>query len=454
MHGVNFDVLERRDPSLYGGLSLTELEVKIKRWARELGLEARFFQSNSEGEFVEHLHRLPELADAAIVNAGAWTHYSRAIADALELAAVPAVEVHLSDVESREDWRKLSVFDGIVLAKISGKGPDGYREALEVLAGELGTDDGLMRGRGDRLAGLVAERELDPLLVTHLVNVRYLTGFGGTNGACICGADAAALPDRLPLHRAGGAGGRGLGGRHGRRRLACRARRAPGGKVGFEDDHLSVRTHGKLAGAAGRGGRAGRRGRAGRGAAAGQGRAGAEGDRRGGAARRRGLRLDAGARPGRPQRARGGPGGGGEDPRARRRAVVSADRRRRPQRGAAARRARRARDRQRGAGRLRHGGAARRLLLGLHSHVRDRRAGREGREVYELVREAQAAGARGDRAPERTARAVDAVPRELINEAGHGRSLRPRPGPWGRAGGARGAAAWRAPRTPCRRATS
>src|SRR3954452_18583846 len=140
MHGVNFDVLERRDPSLYGGLSLTELEVGIKRAARELDLEARFFQTNAEGEFVEHLHRLPELADAALINAGAWTHYSWAISDALDATGMPAVEVHLSDVESREDWRKLSVFDGLVLAKISGKGPDGYREALEVLARELGAE--------------------------------------------------------------------------------------------------------------------------------------------------------------------------------------------------------------------------------------------------------------------------------------------------------------------------
>jgi 3-dehydroquinate dehydratase-2 len=137
MHGVNFDVLERRDPEVYGGLSLTELEYRIKHWARDLDLEARFFQSNSEGEFVEHLHRLPEMSDAALINAGAWTHYSWAIGDALELTGLPAVEVHLSDVESREDFRRISVFDGMVLAKISGKGPDGYREALEILAGEL-----------------------------------------------------------------------------------------------------------------------------------------------------------------------------------------------------------------------------------------------------------------------------------------------------------------------------
>jgi len=138
LHGVNFDILDRRDPDVYGGLSLRDLETKVERWARELGLETIFFQTNSEGEFVEYLHRLPELADSALVNAGAWSHYSRAIADALDVARLPAVEVHLSDVESRDEWRRLSVFDGLVLAKIAGKGPDGYRDALELLARELG----------------------------------------------------------------------------------------------------------------------------------------------------------------------------------------------------------------------------------------------------------------------------------------------------------------------------
>jgi 3-dehydroquinate dehydratase-2 len=139
LHGVNFDILERRDPAVYGGLSLAELERKVGGWARELDLEAIFFQTNSEGEFVEYLHRVPELADATLVNAGAWSHYSRAIADALDVTNLPAVEVHLSDVESRDEWRRLSVFDGLVLAKISGKGPDGYREALELLAAKLCT---------------------------------------------------------------------------------------------------------------------------------------------------------------------------------------------------------------------------------------------------------------------------------------------------------------------------
>jgi 3-dehydroquinate dehydratase-2 len=142
MHGVNFDVLERRDASIYGGISLDGLERRIAGFAADLGLEATFFQTNSEGEFVEHLHRVPDVADALLVNAGAWTHYSRAIADALEVTRLPAVEVHLSDVESRDDWRRDSVFDGLVLAKVSGKGPDGYREALERIAAELGVSGG------------------------------------------------------------------------------------------------------------------------------------------------------------------------------------------------------------------------------------------------------------------------------------------------------------------------
>ncbi len=138
LHGVNFDILDRRDPAIYGGLSLRELETKIEDWGRALGLETIFFQTNAEGEFVEYLHRLPDTADGALINAGAWTHYSRAIADALQVSGLPAVEVHLSEVESREDWRRVSVFDGLVISKISGLGPEGYREALAALADKLG----------------------------------------------------------------------------------------------------------------------------------------------------------------------------------------------------------------------------------------------------------------------------------------------------------------------------
>ncbi len=138
LHGVNLDTLGRRDPEVYGSFTLAELETRVGRWARELGLLPTFFQTNHEGEFVEYLHRLPERADAAIINAGAWTHYSWAIRDALEVAEVPSVEVHISSVEDREDWRAVSVFDGIVANKISGEGADGYRRALEIVKAELG----------------------------------------------------------------------------------------------------------------------------------------------------------------------------------------------------------------------------------------------------------------------------------------------------------------------------
>lgn len=137
MHGVNLDQLGRRDPSHYGGVTLEQLELQISDAARELGLQTRFFQTNHEGEFVEHLHRLEGLADAIVLNPGAWTHYSYAIRDALELAGLPAVEVHLSDVDSREPWRRQSVISELCFARVAGKGPGGYREALEHVRAEL-----------------------------------------------------------------------------------------------------------------------------------------------------------------------------------------------------------------------------------------------------------------------------------------------------------------------------
>jgi len=133
LHGVNLDMLGGRDPEHYGRITLAELEVKVMRFARELGLEASFFHTNHEGEFVEHLHRLPEIGDAALLNPGAWTHYSYALRDALEIAGLPAVEVHISDITSREEWRRHSVLEGLVIGRVFGKGPDGYREGLEML---------------------------------------------------------------------------------------------------------------------------------------------------------------------------------------------------------------------------------------------------------------------------------------------------------------------------------
>jgi 3-dehydroquinate dehydratase-2 len=133
LNGVNLDVLERRDPALYGGISLNDLETQIYAWAKELGCTARCRQTNSEGEYVDWCHDALGWADGVIVNPGAWTHYSYAIRDALELLAVPFVEVHLSDIESREEWRRNSVIGDLAAKRVLGQGPDGYREALTFL---------------------------------------------------------------------------------------------------------------------------------------------------------------------------------------------------------------------------------------------------------------------------------------------------------------------------------
>jgi 3-dehydroquinate dehydratase-2 len=133
LNGVNLDVLDRRDATMYGGLSLSELETKIYAWARELGATARCRQTNNEGQYVEWCHEALEWADGLIVNPGAWTHYSYAIRDALEIFPREVVEVHLSNIAEREDWRRNSVIAPLAAARILGKGPDGYREALEFL---------------------------------------------------------------------------------------------------------------------------------------------------------------------------------------------------------------------------------------------------------------------------------------------------------------------------------
>jgi 3-dehydroquinate dehydratase II len=137
LHGVNLDMLGERPSEHYGKVTLEELEVRIKRFARELQLEVRFFHTNHEGDFVEHVHRLHGMTDGVLLNPGAWTHYSYAIRDALEIAALPAVEVHLSDVFAREEWRRNSVLAGLVVGTVAGKGPNGYREGLEILKREF-----------------------------------------------------------------------------------------------------------------------------------------------------------------------------------------------------------------------------------------------------------------------------------------------------------------------------
>ena len=137
LNGPNLDVLHRRDPSLYGGISLHELESRIYAWAAALGLSARCEQTNHEGRALDLLHEALDWAGGLVINPGAWTHYSYALRDAVELFTVPVVEVHLSNIEAREDFRKHSVIADLATFRVLGKGPDGYREALELVAGTV-----------------------------------------------------------------------------------------------------------------------------------------------------------------------------------------------------------------------------------------------------------------------------------------------------------------------------
>jgi 3-dehydroquinate dehydratase-2 len=130
LHGVNLGALDRRPAQHYGGLTFSALEQRIEGFARELELEPHFFHTNYEGAFVEELHKSPDYCDALLLNPGAWTHYAWALRDAVEVAGLPAVEVHLSDVEHREPFRRVSVLTDVVIAKVSGQGVEGYRDGL------------------------------------------------------------------------------------------------------------------------------------------------------------------------------------------------------------------------------------------------------------------------------------------------------------------------------------
>jgi 3-dehydroquinate dehydratase II len=134
LNGVNLNMLGQRDPELYGSLTLHQLETQIYEWASQLNLSARCWQTNSEGAYVDMIHEARSGADALVVNPGAWTHYSYAIRDALEIFTDPIVEVHLSPIEQREQWRRNSVIADVVSHRITGQGAEGYHQAFLYLA--------------------------------------------------------------------------------------------------------------------------------------------------------------------------------------------------------------------------------------------------------------------------------------------------------------------------------
>lgn len=135
VHGPNLNLLGEREPSIYGTITLAQLDEMLREHGEELGLEIRTFQSNHEGALIDELHASRKWMQALVINAGAYTHTSYAIRDAIAAVGVPAYEVHLSDLSAREPWRQVSVIADVCVAKIMGKGVGSYLEALERIAG-------------------------------------------------------------------------------------------------------------------------------------------------------------------------------------------------------------------------------------------------------------------------------------------------------------------------------
>jgi len=134
LHGPNLNLLGEREPQLYGRTTLAELDARIAARAGELGLTVRCYQSNHEGSLIDFIQQERKWAQGLVINAGALTHYSWALRDAVAATGLPCIEVHISDVSRRETWRQFSVFEDVRKGLVAGKGVGSYLEALELLA--------------------------------------------------------------------------------------------------------------------------------------------------------------------------------------------------------------------------------------------------------------------------------------------------------------------------------
>jgi 3-dehydroquinate dehydratase-2 len=141
LHGVNLDQFGRRDPGQYGTITLAGIDARLRELGAELGADVDCYQTNLEGEMCERIHRaLDDGTEAVVINAGAWTHYSYAIRDALAILRVPIVEVHMSNVHAREPFREHSVFHGVARGQIAGFGLDSYLLGLRAAVSASATD--------------------------------------------------------------------------------------------------------------------------------------------------------------------------------------------------------------------------------------------------------------------------------------------------------------------------
>jgi 3-dehydroquinate dehydratase-2 len=137
LHGPNLNLLGRREPGVYGRVTLAEIDGRLQAYAAELGIEIRTFQSNQEGALIDAVHAAASWADGLVINAGAYSHTSYALRDAIAAVGLPSVEVHLSNVHAREPFRQTSVIAPVCLGQISGFGWYSYRLGLEALVGWL-----------------------------------------------------------------------------------------------------------------------------------------------------------------------------------------------------------------------------------------------------------------------------------------------------------------------------
>jgi 3-dehydroquinate dehydratase-2 len=138
IHGPNLNLLGEREPEIYGKTTLAELNLEITQYAWQRGIQVECFQSNHEGSIIDFIHENRNSADGMIINPGALTHYSFALHDAIKAVRIPAVEVHLSDIQNREAFRKVSVTAPACIAQISGKGRLSYLQGIALLIKHLG----------------------------------------------------------------------------------------------------------------------------------------------------------------------------------------------------------------------------------------------------------------------------------------------------------------------------
>jgi 3-dehydroquinate dehydratase-2 len=140
IHGPNLNLLGRREPEVYGRLTLDEINSKIDNFAKKKNIHVEYFQSNSEGAIIDVLHRAMDRADGVVINPGAFTHYSYAIFDAVKAIGLPTIEIHLSDIHAREEFRKHSVIAPACREQISGRGWQGYLDAINQILDIIGND--------------------------------------------------------------------------------------------------------------------------------------------------------------------------------------------------------------------------------------------------------------------------------------------------------------------------